>query len=141
MSETLRKKWTDIWSEVFSPTIFMLDVIDSFKYRKMQAWLALLAALAIFSLISWFFFVDISSVKWRSDRIVLLALFYLPLLVTLLFWFRASSIYDFTIGGATAEKQFFTKKQARASLIFKASIISFGFYYCYCWYRMWQITY
>lgn len=140
MSKILHKKWTNIWSEIFSPTIFKLDMMDSFKYRKMQAWLSLFATLAIFSLISWFFSVDVSSSKGTRERVVLLVLFYLPCVITLLFWFRACSIYDFPDRTAAEGEQFFTKKQARASLIFKASIISFGFYYCYGWYRMFQIT-
>lgn len=136
MNKILHRKWTDLWSEIFSPTIFKLDIIDSFKYRKKQAWFSLFATLAILSLISWLFSVDISSSKWGEDRVVFLALFYLPLLMTLLFWFRACSIYDFAVGGTTTEEQFITKKQARASLIFRISIVSFGFYYCYWMYRL-----
>lgn len=140
MSKTLRKRWADICGEIFSPTIFKLDIIDSFKYRKKQTWFSLLATLAIFALISWFFFIDVSSDKWSKDWIFLLTLLYFPCFVTLLFWFRALSIYNFSVEGLTREKPFFTKKQARASLIFKVSIILFSFYYCYCWYRMFQIT-
>lgn len=140
MSKPLRKRWADIRGEIFSLTIFKLDIIDSFKYRKKQALFSLFAALAILSLISWFFSMDLSSSTWSKNRVVWLTLPYLPCVITLLFWFRACSIYDFSVGRAMADEQFFTKKQARASLIFKASIISFGFYYSYCWYRIFQIN-
>ncbi len=139
MSKILHKEWTNIWSEVFSPTIFRLDIIDSFKYRKKQAWLSLLATLIIFSLVSWFFSFDVSNLNWSIDRVVLLAFFYLPFLITLVFWFRACSIYDFTISGTAEKERFLTKKQARAALVFMISKFSFGFYYCYCMYRLWQI--
>jgi hypothetical protein len=138
MSKILRRKWANIWSEIFSPTIFKLDIIDGFKYRKKQTWLSLFATLVLFSLIGWLFSIDVANRNWSSDRIVLLALLYLPLLITLLFCFRACSIYDLTVLKTTEEKWFFTKKQARASLIFKVSVVSFGLYYCYWIYRLWQ---
>ena len=140
MSKTLHRKWADISGEICSPTIFKLDLIDSFKYRKSQAWFSLLISLALLSLICWMFSADVSRSNWSEERFIVLALFYLPCLISLLFWFRAWSIYDFSVVRATAEEQFFTKKQARASLIFKTAYISFGFYYCYFWYVVFQIT-
>ena len=132
MKNILHKKWIGIWSEVLSPTIFKLDIVESFKYRKKQALLFFSTSLLIFSLIIWFFFYEISSVGEGGVQTALVFLFFLPLLITLLFWFRACLIYDFS-------ERVITKKQTRASLIIKISIGSFGFYYCYWMYQLWQI--
>lgn len=133
MSKILPRKWANIWNEIFSPTIFLLDIIDGFKYRKKQTWLSLFVTLAFFALVCWLFSIDISNLNWGVGW---LSLFYLPLLATLLFWFRACSIYDCGVWEIHEEEKPITKKQARASLIAKISMISFGLYYCYWMYRL-----
>jgi hypothetical protein len=133
MSKILPRKWSDICSDIFSLTIFKLDVIDGFKYRKKQTWFSLFVTLAIFALVGWLFSIDASSLNWS---ITWLSLFYLPLAITLLLWFRACSIYDCSVWEMHEEKKPITKKQTRASLIGKISLVLFALYYCYWMYRL-----
>jgi hypothetical protein len=133
MNKILPRKGTHIWEEIFSPAIFRLDLVDGFKYRTKQTWFSLFVALSLFSLVGWLFFIDASSLNWS---IFWLFLFYLPLLVVLLFWFRACSIYDCSVWKIHEEKKPITKKQTRASLIGKISLVVFGLYYCYWMYRL-----
>jgi hypothetical protein len=131
MSKILPKRGTYSWKEILSPTIFKLDLVDGFKYRKVQTWFFFFVTLSLFSLVAWLFSIDV-----LTHSIVLLFLFYLPLLITLLFWFRACAIYDCGVWKVHDEKKPITKKQTRASLIGRISLIVFCLYYCYLMYRL-----
>jgi hypothetical protein len=136
MNKILYRKWSDIWTEIFSPTIFMLDLIEGFKYRKKQTWLTFIVALGIFALVGWLFSIDVATLDWSSSQMSFLFLFYSLLLVTVLFWFRACSIYDLSVLQITKHEGFITKKQIRASLLFKITMGSFGLYFCYWMYQL-----
>lgn len=140
MSKIFHRQWNDLRSEILSLTIFKLDVLESFKYRKKQTWFFLFFCLTLFSLISWGFFIEASRFNWSNGRVFLLILLYLPLLITLLFWFRACSIYDFSSLKPAEDKLVITKKQARASLIIRISLVSFSLYYGYWMYRLAHIV-
>jgi hypothetical protein len=133
MSKIFPRKGTYSWKEILSPTIFRLDLIDGFKYRKMQTWFFFFVTLALFSLVVWLFSIEAFTHNWNIGW---LFLFYLPLLIAFLFWFRACAIYDCGVWVVHEEKKPITKKQTRASLTGKISLIVFGLYYCYWMYRL-----
>lgn len=133
MSKILPRRGTYSWKDILSPTIFKLDLVDGFKYRKAQTWFFFFVTLSLFCLVAWLFSIDAFAHNWS---IVWLFLFYLPLLITILFWFRACSIYDCGVLQVHEEKRPITKKQGRASLIGRISLIMFGLYYCYWMYRL-----
>lgn len=136
----LRKRWAENRDDILSLAIFKMDLIESFKYRAKQTWIAFFVALVFMAHIGWLFCVDMSHRNEIQIQVILLVLFYLPSVLMLLFWFRAFSIYDFSVGWGVVQRDFFTKKQTRASLIFKLSFIVFLLYIVYSIYLMAQIT-
>lgn len=128
MAKIAQIKYPAIWKDVVSPMLFMVDVIDSFKYRTKQAWFALISAIAIFAAL----FCVLPYKPSPNDSSFNLIVSYSPLIITLVFWFRACSIYNFKNWDVRRNKPITTKKSIRASFIFKITWAVLGMYYLYC---------
>jgi len=137
MNRTLHRKWTGIWKDIFSFWVFKMDLIDGFKYRTGTSWFFLLVTLGIFSLLFWRFFSANSILFWGPDQWGVEALFYVPLLITIIYWFRACLIYDFVRWNFSDRERMSTKKNERAKRMLRVSVVVFAVYYGYWICKMW----
>lgn len=124
------------WKDIFSPKIYFIDTIDSFKFRNKQTAFSIFTALILLGLGSWGFILEAYQRKWTGSSIYLISLIYLPLIISIMIWFRGISILDFESSMGYEEKKPRTKKDNRASLSLKIAAYSFVFYYCYLIFRL-----